>query len=764
MFKKILTSSLLTLVAFGGFFWVSLEQWNNINGDKTIVASIGTSETYAADDCSWPNPPVPCLNANQDVKTKEMLNNLVAWINIVLDIVTIFVTPAIMLASWLMSPDWTAGDLFGIRPTLHNLWITVSNITYFIYAILLIFIAIATIFNSEHYGYKAMLPKLALGIILVPLTWFGVQFTVSVATYITAAAISVPYESISKFSEKDAWWTTPSIPKNNEYDNDKSKDSKTAENTKCPENCISPEQFVKKSWWLFSPLVIYGFSVFKIQEVKKINTISDTATSVFNIINQGIVGALMFLVYGLLVLALIFMLMMRAMKLWFYAIFSPLFTIKYVLGDKWFGEADKDGSFKITEFIGLAFVPAIVSLALWFWLIIVSALISPMNGSKNNDNKCTGTTCTIVIMWNKENTIETKDEKTEKWTITTTKVSIGWVNYTWKWSVSASEWTTAGIKSALWATGNLFGTVVIDILALVFIWVAFMAGKWVSKAAWKAIEPFENMGRKIGELGMSLPKYAPIPGTGGMSAKSFEKMPTMVEDGFRKRSDESFENSDAGKILKKWSGSADAADLAKYRDASHKEWSDAVGSMKSALNYSHGNWNGGQIITDSNIKKFVDEFASKVGNGKITKANLETEYDSVISRKLFDKLKDGKINSEEDRKIISAWMAGNKDADLTASNAEAWLKDGKKVKSWTEGSTNNTFHIWLDWSGKYSLKAWQIDTNMELSKDELLKRIENNISQLKDTSEDTIRSQLKNIATDDQIKNILKKLEESKKS
>lgn len=152
-----------------------------------------------------------------------------------------------MLASWLMSPDWTAGDLFGIRPTLHNLWITVSNITYFIYAILLIFIAIATIFNSEHYGYKAMLPKLALGIILVPLTWFGVQFTVSVATYITAAAISVPYESISKFSEKDAWWTTPSIPKNNEYDNDKSKDSKTAENTKCPENCISPEQFVKKS-------------------------------------------------------------------------------------------------------------------------------------------------------------------------------------------------------------------------------------------------------------------------------------------------------------------------------------------------------------------------------------------------------------------------------------------------------------------------------------------------------------------------------------
>ena len=59
----------------------------------------------------------------------------------------------------------------------------------------------------------------------------------------------------------------------------------------------------------------------------------------------------MFIVYGLLVLALIFMLMMRALKLWFYAIFSPLFTIKYVLGDKAFGEADKDGSMNITEFL-----------------------------------------------------------------------------------------------------------------------------------------------------------------------------------------------------------------------------------------------------------------------------------------------------------------------------------------------------------------------------------------------------------------------------
>lgn len=150
-----------------------------------------------------------------------MLNNLVSTINIALDAVTILVTPAIMLASWLMSPDWTTGDLFGIRPVLHNMWIVVSNITYFIYAILLIVIAIATIFNSEHYGYKAMLPKLALGIILVPLTWWGVQFTISVATYVTAAAVSIPYESVKATGKGDTFWDERIIPQKMLYKDDK---------------------------------------------------------------------------------------------------------------------------------------------------------------------------------------------------------------------------------------------------------------------------------------------------------------------------------------------------------------------------------------------------------------------------------------------------------------------------------------------------------------------------------------------------------------
>ena len=75
--------------------------------------------------------------------------------------------------------------------------------------------------------------------------------------------------------------------------------------------------------------------------------------------------------------------------------------------------------------------------------------------------------------------------------------------------------------------GGIFGTIIIDIIALVFIWVAFMAAKNVSKAVKAAVSPFEELGGKIGKLGMSLPKYAPIL-PGGLSISGANKIASDV--------------------------------------------------------------------------------------------------------------------------------------------------------------------------------------------------------------------------------------------
>ncbi len=57
--------------------------------------------------------------------------------------------------------------------------------------------------------------------------------------------------------------------------------------------------------------------------------------------------------------------------MWMYAIFSPLFALKYFLSDK----VDKDsflGKFDFKEFIGLAMVPVVVSAALGFGFLFVA--------------------------------------------------------------------------------------------------------------------------------------------------------------------------------------------------------------------------------------------------------------------------------------------------------------------------------------------------------------------------------------------------------
>ena len=208
---------------------------------------------------------------------------------------------------------------------------------------------------------------------------------------------------------------------------------------------------------------------------------------------------------------------------------------------------DKNDSFEIKEFIGLAFVPAVVGLALSFGLIIVSVMLKPTNAVAPG---CTATECKITLFGNAENTITSKtiDEGGKKKTETTAVV--GGASYTFRGDVTSGN-TTGNIMSALNMAGGIIGTIIVDIIALVFIWVAFMAAKGVSKVAAAAFAPFEEIGNKMGALAASIPKYTPIPGT-GVSMGSIQKMPGLVEEGFRVRNEKRFDDSEGGKLLKSW--------------------------------------------------------------------------------------------------------------------------------------------------------------------------------------------------------------------
>lgn len=528
IFKKTYTTLLFLAIFLAGMF-LSV----GISPETGMVEISSVTETFANN------------NEVKTTTTQDTFDGVIKFFNSALGILTILVSPLIMFAGWLMSPDWVTGDFFGLREPMYRLWMTVSNIIYFVYAILLIFIAIATLFNSKNYGYKTLLPRLFIGILLVPASWWFVQFIVSTATMVTATVLEIPWDIISRDlnnnSKTESWYVTPDIPGTIDISmtslsiDEIKKQCRNEDGTlKANSNCKSPQDIINNASGIYSPLLIYGYGIFKIQEVKTIDNkgTTDLIKDVASLINGMVFSLIMMFVFGILVIALTFVLLIRAMKLWMYAIFSPLFSLKIVLGDQW--KDDSSEMFSIKEFIGLAFVPAVIWLALSFGLIVANTITNGISYNVNTENNCDMTQeanwngkpwCIIVenIMGNPENGIyqklvpvsktpgqsneqEAKPATEEYNTVTT--VRIGWLNLEFKWTLDKSAPTKI---EQWWAFLSGVGTIIVEAVALVFIWVAFMAAAKVNKWVATIIEPFEKFWKSIKDMGQQSIKHVPLP-------------------------------------------------------------------------------------------------------------------------------------------------------------------------------------------------------------------------------------------------------------
>ncbi|MBX9809423.1 hypothetical protein K2X92_03485, partial [Candidatus Gracilibacteria bacterium] len=668
--KKILTYSLLGLTAIGGFFG-NVDIDTSLENTSVISFSVGTNSTYSADPVDpyanetakfarQGNPPTKTSATSQ--ATIDMYNNAIVAINGLLAVLSALVSPIILFVGWLMSPDWTTGDLFQLRTPMYKLWVTVSNIVYFIYAILLIMIALGTMFGQDKFSYKVMLPKLALGILMVPFTWWFVQWTISTANVVTAAVMTIPSETIG--AGDSAWFVDPSIPKNITVDNTSgtgmtSKKITCPTETKSTTDCISPKDFLEKAGGMYGPLVVYGYSIFKFEEIAELKSAVDIASAAIQIVHTSIVSAIMFCVFGILILALAVMLLVRAIKLWMYAIFAPLFTFRFVAGSNLMG--GDDDSFSIKEFVGLAFVPAIVGLTLSFGLIMINAVSSTHQGTQPASTKksepCkleTTEGCPIVnVMGSATNTITRKivkvsDDPVKK--ITETTFKYGDINFIFKGKATnqSNQETTA--NGTLDSIGGMFGTLIIDVIALVFIWMAFMAAKNVSKAIKTAIQPFEEMGNKIGGLAKKMPSYMPLPVPGG-NIKNMGKVADGIGSIAEYRSNKKFEESGVGKWIKEQSNqNMNAADLTKIENALKNNLSNLPSALAGASKESF----------DSSIVPKILE-----NKDLLTRARLEPIYGAKVTDTIEAIIKDGKIDDEKKAILQALLSKASTDPNIT---------------------------------------------------------------------------------------------------
>ncbi len=301
----------------------------------------------------------------------------VKTINAAINLMYALLTPLLMLAGWLLTPDWAFGEIFGLRPVLHDMWILVSNIVYVIFAFLLVAMAFMNIFGAEGntWAIRAKLPKLIIGIVSVPFTWFFISAIVSLSSILTASAVQLAGDAApSKVAEFDFpmpsdctinFNASVSGKGNNGEKSEKFLDCKTASPSKKFSELFRSDD-------AFGVVSYYAYGVFQIQDYKlvtgeNVGSIKDAMSLSVNLI----IALLMFLAFFLIIMALVFALFSRALYFWAIAIFSPLLSLRYFFDGKiGFG----DSWLSVSSIVGLAMVPVYVAAALSFGLIFTSAV------------------------------------------------------------------------------------------------------------------------------------------------------------------------------------------------------------------------------------------------------------------------------------------------------------------------------------------------------------------------------------------------------
>lgn len=449
----------------------------------------------------------------------EILSWLVASIWAILWLLT-------WLISLFLNPGWTSWSIFWLTWYLKEMWILVSNVVYFIFAWILIVIAFMNIVWkwTDKFELKQSLPKFIVWILIVPFSWFLVQFILSISAILTVSVLTIPYDTFAptfdKVSDKAIEWLCKKMVFHIQWATWALSTTKWAWATKNSDSFWKTFECVEGSgkvtfkdivswkngnsqnlYWIIS---IYTFWIMELWELDKIS-ISQLSgiESIMKLSAKTIFDLAFIIVYLILMVALFLALFTRWMWLWMYAMMSPLFWLMYFLWDKWWETLKK---FNFKEFFALAMVPVLVSAALSFWLLFIFVA-----GQWLSTNSVDGNSS-----WDK---IYSKD-----W------LNLWFMTLQFEWE----SWNTKDAGSFISAlfnwTMNTVWWLMIKTFWLALLWVAVLAALNYSSIIKTVIEPIDKFWKSVWSLAMSAPKYMPIPGTNWLSANTLQQFWTWLND------------------------------------------------------------------------------------------------------------------------------------------------------------------------------------------------------------------------------------------
>lgn len=645
----------------------------------------------------------PVLKPEDAEKVVKILNGVITLAAALMWMITSFIT-------MFLYPGWTNGTLFWLQDYLKEIWILISNVVYFIFAFIMIAIAFMNIIGKGEgtWELKQAMPKFIVWVLIVPFSWFFVQFVLSISAILTVGVLTLPYDS---FKDKDLfvqaledqefanqeickdviisfnwdfeWYNVSSLSDEaNELD----------EHIKCREEGewgwkVTIRELItgqnadgsaSAAWaWLqnsvFWIISIYSYGILKVDQLDTISaTDLQSVKTIADLIFKIVFDVLFIIVYLLLMVALLLALFVRWIRLWIYMMLSPAFGLLYFFG-KWSeGMWETWEKFNIKEFISLALVPVYVSAALAFGLVFIL----------------------VAAKWI---TLQNPDEPDT--------LSAGGFTLTMIW---AQWWSESGVES-----GSVIWKLIVQIFWVVILWISVMAALWASKTTKTIVEPIAAFWKSVWDLAAKAPTYAPIIPTGGwpgtwMSVTGLSAMWSRIEQWIRSEAQTRW--SDFANRIMPWDG-ASGSPSAWIRDIFTRSW------------ISETSWTNQRLEV---IRDALDSHGADLSRDRKAREELERRMQGIwVDVELSDVTNFQNIWRQLFQWMQAAWLptatqGWNNERDIV--QYLEWLQNSASPSNgwWTPPPTwtvNNTINISWVWGEIFSTpeqaaRAFQNDTRI----------------------------------------------------
>jgi hypothetical protein len=608
-----------------------------------------------------------------------MAQGIAKWANEFLSVVSLFTWLLTYLATMFLSPEWINGSLFWMNGKFKVIWIMVSNIVYFVFAFIIIWIAFMNIIwkNADQYQLKQALPRFIVWVLIVPFSWFLVQFILSISAILTVSALTLPYDSFKEY-ETAAWKLM--IPSECKVDLSSQKEW---EYINCDKAEKIPLSKVLNSWdsssaiyWVLS---MYTFWVTWLSNVDSVKFDEiDQLKQLWDIAMKLVFDVLFIFIYFILLVALWLVLMIRWIYIWIYIMLSPIFWLMYFFDKKDWGGDWFFAKFNLKEFIALAMVPVYTMLALSFWMLFIYVVWTWMwLKSTNNINSF--------------NITSTKTEST----ITIWKE----VGSQIKFTVSGALWTTSDkLTNLIWDGKNVvlwyIWMLILKLFGIVVLWWTVMAAMRTSEITKTIVEPLHQFGTKVWWIVSSAPWNIPI--FGGQSMKSMDNVASQISWWIS-----SNQSNKASEFMKKnpflpWSNWASSiADLTKIKNTMNWKKSDPMFQIKSVEEWLIKAWSAVNARSLEASRWLILDALKNLGlntDGKITINSLKDEKSFNEAMNLIDK----RANEYDMPFMPDKTWSGIVDTDVN-SFIKKWIVSDYSPTWWNSNSQITSQNSSEDW-------------------------------------------------------------------